>query len=117
MNHTAIRCINYYVPERKLPVAELLEQVPDAKVPAAFPRKEEYEFFIRNELKVKEVRVEDTLEDFEMLTGTVEKIFMDETIEPEEIDLILLAQESEQRQKDNLGQFIQYEFDLNNAYV
>jgi 3-oxoacyl-[acyl-carrier-protein] synthase III len=117
MNHIGIKHINYYVPDQKISVDELLENIPDDKIPVSFSGKQEYASFIRNELKVDEIRVENTLKDFEMLAFTVEKLFIDEVIEPDEIDLILLAQEPGQRQKGHLAQYIQYEFEMNNAYI
>ncbi|MEO6730596.1 MAG: 3-oxoacyl-[acyl-carrier-protein] synthase III C-terminal domain-containing protein [Ferruginibacter sp.] len=109
--------IGYYVPENRLQITDLINMVNDRDIPAVFPNKEAYAAFIKEELKVDAVRVEDKLDDKEMLTNTVEQIFMDEAAEPAEIDLIILAQEGDQRQTLNLGQYIQYEFELDNAYV
>lgn len=117
MNNIGIKHIKYFVPDTELTVDDLLESIPADKIPIPFSGKHEYAEFIRNELKVNAIRVETTLKDFEMLTNTVEKLIVDEDIEPDKIDLILLAQEPGQRQKKNLAQYIQYEFDIKNAYI
>lgn len=119
MNETGIKQIKYYVPDTKISVSDLLESIPDGNIniPMSFSGKQEYTSFIRNELKVDQICIESTLKDFEMLASTVEQLFIDKAIEPEQIDLILLAQESGQRQKQNLAQYIQYEFDIKNAYI
>ncbi|MBC7886383.1 MAG: hypothetical protein H7Z13_00735 [Ferruginibacter sp.] len=109
--------ISYYVPENKVSIPDFIEMVRDEDIPSVFPNKEAYAAFVIAELKVNAIRVEDKLEDKEMLTNTVEDIFVAAATEPGEIDLVILAQEEDQRQKKNLGQYIQYEFDLNNAYV
>lgn len=109
--------ISYYVPENKLPVTGLISMVQDEDIPKLFPNKEAYAAFIMSELKVEAIRVEDKLDDKEMLANTVEQIFTAEAAEPGEIDLVILAQEEDQRQHLNLGQYIQHEFELNNAYV
>ncbi len=112
-----IEHINYYVPENLLLIKDLLGMIREKEIPVAFANKEAYGDFIRNELKIDAIRVEDKLEDKEMLTNTVEQLFIDGAAEPGDIDLIILAQEEDQRQKLNLGQYIQYEFALDNAYV
>lgn len=117
MFDTKVAHISYYVPENELPVSEFLKSVEQQDIPAVFDSKDAYTNFIKEELKVNAIRVEESLSDQEMLTNTVEQIFMEGTTDPEEIDLIILAQEEDQRQKLNLGQFIQYEFGINNAYV
>ncbi|MEO6230962.1 MAG: hypothetical protein ABJB11_17675 [Ferruginibacter sp.] len=117
MFDSKIRHISYYVPENRVPIEGVISLVGDEDIPAVFPNKEAYATFIKEELNVDSIRVEDSLSDKEMLTNTVEQIFMEGVAEPEEIDLIILAQEEDQRQKLNLGQYIQYEFELNNAYV
>ncbi|MEO8109089.1 MAG: 3-oxoacyl-[acyl-carrier-protein] synthase III C-terminal domain-containing protein [Ginsengibacter sp.] len=109
--------INYYVPENQMPVRELIDGVSAKDIPAVFEDKAAYTAFVQNELKVDAIRIEDKLADTEMLTNTVEQIFVDGVAEPGEIDLIILAQEEDQRQKLNLGQYIQYEFGLDNGYV
>ncbi len=109
--------ISYYVPENKLPVNDLIDSVSDKYIPAIFAGKEEYADFIKSELKVDSIRVENKLNDKEMLANTVEQLFIDGAADPTDIDLIILAQEEDQRQTLNLGQYIQYEFDLENAYV
>lgn len=109
--------ISYYVPENSLPVNELINMVGNQDIPQIFPGKSAYVDFIKNELNVAAVKVEDKLGDKEMLAYTVEQIFTAGAAEPEEIDLIILAQEEDQRQVLNLGQFIQYDFELKNAYV
>ncbi|CAN5680189.1 ketoacyl-ACP synthase III [soil metagenome] len=117
MFDTKIAHISYYVPENRLPVSELIKAIQRQDLPAVFADKDAYTKFITEELNVDSIRVEDSLSDKEMLTNTVEQIFTEGAAEPEEIDLIILAQEEDQRQKLNLGQYIQYEFELNNAYV
>ena len=109
--------LNYYVPENCVAIGDLLESVTDSQIPSVFGGREAYASFIVNDLQVKSVRIEDKLEDKEMLTNTVEKIFVDGAAEPGEIDVIILAQEEDQRQTLNLGQYIQDEFGLENAYV
>lgn len=109
--------LSYYVPENRVSIRNLLDSVAEKDIPASFESKEAFGDFIREELKIEEIRIEDKLSDQEMLTNTVEKIFVDAAAEPREIDLIVLAQEEDQRQKLNLGQYIQYEFGMDNAYV
>lgn len=117
MYDTRIAYISYTIPETRMAVTELLKNIPDKDIPAAFSGRDAYAAFLKEELNVSEIRVEEKQDDHMMLTNTVEKLFLDDIIEPEAIDLILLAQEHEQRQKENLGQYIQHEFDLDNAYV
>ncbi len=117
MLHTRIAYIDYYIPQNKLPVEDIVNSVSSKDIPATFAGKEAYINFIKEELKVDTIRVEETLDDKEMLANTVENLFIKGIIEPDDIDLIILAQEEDQRQVANLGQFIQYEFELNNAYI
>lgn len=117
MFDTKITAIHYYVPEKKLSIDELLSTVPNSDIPEVFSTKEKYADFIRSDLQLDTIRIETNLSDEQMLIRAVEPIFMNDEGSPEEIDLIIMAQEHDQRQKENLGQFIQYEFDLNNAYV
>ncbi len=117
MPEIKIAHISYYIPESKLAIGDLIKLVFDEDVPKLFPNKEAYGAFIKNDLNVDAVRIEETMSDKEMLANTVEQIFTAEAAEPGEIDLVILAQEEDQRQTLNLGQYIQYEFELNNAYV
>jgi 3-oxoacyl-[acyl-carrier-protein] synthase III len=117
MFDTRIAHISYYIPENSVPVADVVNRVNEKDIPTAFANKEAYISFIQNELGVSTLRKEDLLNDKQMLANTVEQIFTEGIVEPDDIDLIVLAQEEDQRQQANLGQFIQYEFDLNNAYV
>ena len=117
MFNSSIAHINYYIPDNCVPVEDIVNAVNSKYIPAAFTDKTAYINFIQNELKVTSVRIEDSLDDREMLINTVEKIFIDGAAAPDDIDLIILAQEEDQRQLANLGQFIQYEFALDNAYV
>ncbi|MEO6722619.1 MAG: hypothetical protein ABIN67_19775 [Ferruginibacter sp.] len=117
MPDTKIAYINYYMPSNKVSVKDYLGTIGDDDIPRAFPGKDAYAEFIKEELEVEAIRVEDKLRDQEMLVNTVEQLFIDGAADPTDIDLIILAQEDDQRQKLNLGQFIQYEFELNNAYV
>ncbi len=117
MFDTKIAYAGYYIPENKLPVADLINMVRDEDIPAVFANKEAYAAFIKDELKVDAIRVEENLDDRDMLANTVEQIFIDGMVDPGEIDLVILAQEEDQRQILNLGQYIQYEFEMDNAYV
>lgn len=117
MFDTRIAHIRYYIPENRVPVEDIINRVSDKHIPAVFTSKEAYIDFIKNELKVHTIRVEELMNDREMLTNTVEQFFTDGAAEPDEIDLIIVAQEEDQRQQANPGQFIQYEFELANAYV
>lgn len=117
MFDTRITHISYYIPENRVSVDDIIHVAGDKNIPTVFSSKQAYVNFLKDELKVDTIRVEDSMDDRDMLTKTVEQIFVDGIIEPDEIDLIILAQEEDQRQQLNLGQFIQYEFELKNAYI
>ena len=117
MVDTKIAYINYYIPADEVPVKDYLNTIGDENIPKAFSNKDAYAGFIKDELNVETIRIEEELKDHEMLVNTVEQLFIDGAADPSDIDLVILAQEEDQRQKLNLGQYIQHEFELNNAYV
>jgi len=117
MPETKIAYINYYIPSNEVSIKDYMSTIGDDNIPKAFAGKDAYAEFIKDELEVEAIRVEDKLKDQEMMVNTVEQLFIDGAADPADIDLVILAQEDDQRQKLNLGQYIQYEFELNNAYV
>jgi len=114
--NTAITYINYFVPENSMSIDDLLSDVDEDKIPTAFDSKSSYKTFVNDVLKIDEIRVNDD-DDEEMLYSIVDHMIDEDIVEPEEIDIILLAQEYDQRQKENIGQFIQDEFDMENAFI
>lgn len=105
-----------YVPADTLPVEQLVERLRPDKMPKAFATRDDYLRFIREVLALAAVRVEPRLSDREMLATVVEELFAG-GVDPDEIGLILLAQEPDQLQHENLGQYVQFEFALDRAYV
>jgi 3-oxoacyl-[acyl-carrier-protein] synthase-3 len=109
--------IAYYVAPDSMGVEELIQGADNDKVPTAFESKGAYTTFLQQDLNMHTIRVEKNMSDEDMLLTAVEEILNESGIDPASINVIILAQEAERRQQDNLGQFIQHELDIDNAYV
>jgi 3-oxoacyl-[acyl-carrier-protein] synthase III len=106
-----------YIPETKLTIRELLGEIPAGTSLPGFKDKEAYAKYLEETLRLTTVRTETRLSDAEMLVRGLEPVFDDDGIDPAEVDLIIMGQEHDVKQKENLGQFIQMEFGMENAWV
>lgn len=117
MTDAGISYLDYYVPQEKLLIADFLAGIDETSLPPRFKNKTVYEKFIDSVLELKSIRIENQRAEPEMLGFLLERMFDRHDIEPEDIDMIILAQEPALSQMRNLAQFIQYSYKMNRAYV
>jgi len=111
-----IRYLDYYVPDNVLPLNELMDEISDERIPMDFHSKKEYSAFCTKELRLKDIRVEPKLKDFEMLEILLNRLF-DMEMKPKDIDAIIFAQERFNYMQENIAQYLQYEYKMNNAFI
>ncbi|MEM0998149.1 MAG: 3-oxoacyl-[acyl-carrier-protein] synthase III C-terminal domain-containing protein [Bacteroidota bacterium] len=112
-----VQSIHYRIPETQLGIPELLAQVDPSDLPRAYPEAVAYTEFLRETFDLDAIRVEDGLPEEVFVTEMLEAMLDEGTVDPSEIDVILLAQEDDKRQKLNLAQYVQYELDLPGAQL
>jgi len=114
-----IKYIDYYIPPEQLSIERFVECIDDDAVPGGFSGKEEYQEFINEILRLKNIRVEKKLSEIEMLDLLLADLFAKENLlPPSEIDIILVAEsESSFPRTKNLGQYLQHRHKMDNAYV
>lgn len=112
-----ISYIDYYLPTEELSISSLLSQIKNESVPNSFKNKEDYEEFVKEELCLNSVRVETQLETYDMIDNVLSKMFESAVVKPEEVKLLLLAQEKGVKEKNNMAQYLQYKFKMKNAFV
>lgn len=109
--------MDYYVPKQELAVASLIDQVADDAIPNTFSNKEEYGDFVDAILELESIRVETELTQFQTLELLVSQMFNEEIVLPEDIDVIVLAEERNGNPEYNLAQELQHRFKMKNAFV
>lgn len=109
--------IDYYIPAEELPIDTLLEKVPDAAIPKMFSDRDEYTMFVKGILNLESVRVEPTLNKGDMIGGLIEKMFERRVVEPTDIDIIIVAQETATDALSNLGHYLQFKHKMTHAHV
>lgn len=117
MTEVGISYLDYYIPGEELSIDDFLANIDEASVPPNFKNKTAYEKFIGSVLELKSIRIETSQAEPEMVGGLLEKMFSQHKIEPEEIDLVILAQEPVLSRMRNLVQFIQYSYKMSRAYA
>lgn len=109
--------IDYYIPDEELSVDHFLKQIDPGAIPSNFKTKQEYESFVQKILKLQNIRIETRKSESEMLGNLIEKMFKTQTIKPGDINVILFAKEVEDVPQKNLAKFLQYKYNMNNAYI
>lgn len=115
----SITYLDYYVPETELTISSFLERIEVNSIPACFNDREEYRLFIENILDLKSIKIEEELGTAEMIGILIEKMFETQAIDPEEIDIIILAQENDDHEGGggNLSSYIQHRYRMKNAFI
>jgi 3-oxoacyl-[acyl-carrier-protein] synthase III len=109
--------IDYYVPGEELPIQDFLDSLKEEDIPGSFKNKQEYAWFIENILKLKSVRQETTLDEAGMADGIIKKMFETQDIKPEDIDLIVFAQDLEYVQGENIAKRLQETHHMDRAFT
>lgn len=117
MIEPSIKYIDYYIPEEELSIDNFIDIIDVNSIPKVFKNKKEYLLFIEDILSLKTIRIENTLEPSSMIGKLIEKLFNKGIIKPEEIDIIILAQEPGLNGQKNLAQFLQNKYEMDNSYV
>jgi 3-oxoacyl-[acyl-carrier-protein] synthase III len=114
---SGITYIDYYIPKEELSIANFLENIDMASIPKNFNGKQEYGEFAASVLNLKSIRIESRLDEAEMIGGLIERLFDTREVKPEDIDVMILAQEKSPHQKVNLPQFLQHKYKMSKAYI
>lgn len=110
--------MDYYIPEDRLRIDTFLPQLPDQYIPRTFPDKQAYAAFLTDILKLDGVSCESRLSPGEMLDGLVEKMLDNKVVQPEMIDLIIVAErEFGGSCCPGLGQYLHYKHGFTRAYI
>lgn len=117
MSKLGIEQIELYIPESRLAIEDFVDQIDESTVPKDFEMKDRLLMYFQMMLNVKELPVEKELEIEGMIEKSLVKIFENGSAKPEDIDLIIFAQEPEAKQKENLVHFLQYKYKMKNAAV
>lgn len=118
MSKFGVHYIDYYIPGEELSMKDLIDGIDIKAIPTAFAGdKEEFASFIAEDLQLKSIRVENKLDGAEMIKRLIEKMFNSGVIRPEDIDLLILAQEPRKNQKNNLTQYLHYCCRMHNAEI
>ena len=112
-----INYLDYYIPEGQIEIANFVNSISEHSVPKTFKNKDEYSMFLEYVLNLESIRVENDLNDFQMIDKLLDKMFNSEVVKPEEINIIIVAQEQRDNQTENLGQYIQFCKKIKNAYI
>ena len=108
--------MDYYVPNNKLNIDVLLNDIAPTQIPKTFQSKNEYKSFVNTILELDDIRVETGFSKYEMLENLMNKMFETQIIDPLAIDLIVLVDERESNER-NIGQQLQLMFGLDNAFI
>lgn len=111
-----IEYLDYYIPNDRVKINELVNQFEDNEQIPYFNSKLECLRFLKEELLLESIPVENRLKDFEMLDLLVSKMILEKKINPESIDAVIFTQEHFNYYTDNLAQYIQYKYKMNNAF-
>ena len=117
METPGIGYLDYYIPDHELPVPGFLAQLKDKDIPVLFPGKAEFGDFIDSVLRLDSIRIEEQMDEMEMLEALIQKMFDAGIVKPAAIHLIILLFEEKIEGKKNPGHFLQYKFGMSNATV
>lgn len=112
-----IRYMDYHIPERQMIMTDFVEAIDNRFLPTAFADKHQYLAFIDAILELKSIRVEESRTSVELLSMLLMRMVEEKVIKPSEIDLIVLIDEQCKEGKKNIGQLLQFQFGMKNAYV
>lgn len=112
-----IEYLDYYVPENRVSIEEFIDNIPEEVVLKYYLSKEKCLRYCKKDLMLKSIPVENKLKDFQTLEILLNKMFDSKVIERDEIDVIILAQEHYNYSLENIGQYIQNKYEMNNAFV
>jgi 3-oxoacyl-[acyl-carrier-protein] synthase III len=114
---TRFNYIDYYLSREKLSIDDLLDRVDESSIPGMFSGKDEYEMFAKSILKLDSIIIESKLTMADMMENLIEKMFAQQVVKPEDIGIIILAQEKMDDSKTNFGHYLQYKYKMNRAHV
>ena len=117
MSKIGVKQIELYIPDKFVPIEDIIDQVSEQAIPQDFSTKEEYTKYCQLMLGLHQISIEEVMEIDEMLEESLKKLFDNGTVKPEDIDLLIFAQEPEIKQKENLVHYFQYKFKMNNAAI
>lgn len=107
--------MDYYIPEDKISIEQLLEDVDECYFPTAFPDKEEYTLFAESVLNLDHIRITKDLDSKDMVNGLIKKMFTMISVIPSEIDFVITTQDAGEDYTKNFGQYLINEYNLSNA--
>ena len=110
-----IKYIDYYVPNDSISSEEFVENISINSIPKNFINKSEYLSFLKENLKLKKIPLELHNNNIDMLSGLFEKFLASMIVLPQDIQLIILAQESSKYQASNLVKEIKSKYLINNS--
>lgn len=109
--------LDYYLPAESKRISELVEEVDQASIPSFFRTREDYLIFVETILELTHIRVENQLNEAQMLDPMITRMLESNNLAPTDIDLIIMTRDGNQDTRDNLGQFIQFHYKMTNAFV
>ncbi|MEM9490807.1 MAG: hypothetical protein AAGC55_16790 [Myxococcota bacterium] len=117
MSTMAIHGVAVYLPDTRLTMSHLVAEIADSAIPAALSTRAAFGEFIRDTLALDSVPVETELTGDEMIGEAIDQVLGDCDVDPEDIDLLVLAQEPRAGQRANLVHYLQYRYRMSNAAV
>jgi len=111
-----ITYIDYYVPEGELFINELLQQISSEELPAPFDNKKKYKNYVQNILKIDSIRIEKEKSIDEMVFNLIDKALDNKVFTPEEINLIIIAQDDNSWTNPDIGHLIQKKYKMLRAH-
>lgn len=112
-----IEYMDYYIPDNQEDIKNLIQKINSSKIPESFKTKEDYLLYTEYILGLKTIRIENDLNDNQMLSVLLKRMFEQRSIKPEEIDLLVICREPKPNQTENLGQYLMLEHNLENAHT
>lgn len=113
-----ISYIDYYVPPTRISICDLSAAIADKDLAKhGFDSKNSFIDHCRDNLEMESFCYEADLSPEKMISNLIQIFFDSTQLKPEDIDIIIVAQESYNYNFSNLGQYIQYQFKMRNAYV
>lgn len=112
----AIEYLDYYLPSNSIDIERFVCNLDYDSVPAGLSGKQEYLQYLREVMKAQSIRIARD-DDTSMLHHLLENMFSTHAISPKEIDAIIFTQERFNHKSENLGQYCQYCFGMQNATV
>ncbi len=108
-----INSIDYYIPDQKVPIKEILDKYEDKDLPKELGDRAEVQFFFERFIGLSEVRINNDLDE----TGFIRKSFQSLNLDLSEIKLIIDFSCSPFFNFKNMGHYIKTEYSLINADV